>query len=258
MKNARIAKRRLEYGTGVEIPVYKGEFEIAHSNCAVVGTAKHLSRELELEILNRKPEHPYYWVRFFIEDSLSELEIQHILKPWFDSSILKKARAWCNGASIFEILINDLVLNSLQPIVRLPFGEIMRYEASSDSEHAVVLSPSSERLSGKELLFEIEEKLKEEAKEAELISYKRLTEDETLIAYKALGECPGQWYDHEWERIVETARMNGYFEVPKRITIEELADSLGMNSAALHVKLKSINLQVLDRLLKELRFPIKR
>lgn len=249
---------RLQYRTGADIPVYRGEFEIIHLNCAFVGTAQHLNRELELEILNRESRPPYCWARFPVDGPLNESQIQQILKPGFDSGILDKARVWCNGATIFEVLINDIVLNSLRSIVSLPFGQIVNCRASSDNERAVVLSPSSEEMSGKELLFEIEEKLKNGSEEAELISYRKLTEDETLNAYTVLEEYQGQWLGLEEERILGAALTRGYFEVPKRITVEQLADSLGMSSTTLNNRLRSINRQILDRFLREWRFPKKR
>ena len=253
-----ILSERLEYGTGDDIAVYRGEFEIVHPQCAFVGTAEYLSRELDLEILNRNPENSYYWARFFVETPLGESEIQQILKQWFDSNILRRARVWCNGATVFEVQTDDLVLNGLQRIVKLPFGEIVNYTASPSGEHAVVLSPSSGKLSGKELLLEIEEDLKKGAKEAELTSYRRLTEDETLDAYMMPEEYSGERLDFGEERILDAALTQGYFEVPKRINIEQLADSLGMSSTTLNNRLRSINRRVLDHFLREMKFPRRR
>jgi predicted DNA binding protein len=248
---------KLNYGTGAEISVYKGEFEVVHPGCVFVETAKCLSNELELEILNREPENSYYWARFFIENTLSEHEIQSTLKPSFDSGALMRARVWCNGATVFEVLVNDVVFKGLQPIVELPFGDIVSYTATLENENAVVLSPPSDRMSGKELLLEIEEKLKEESKEAELISYSRITEDETWIAYTFSEETP-QWLNTEEERILEAALVRGYFEIPKRISVEQLADHLEMSSTTLNNRLRSINRRVLDHFLKEEKYPSKR
>jgi hypothetical protein len=71
--------------------------------------------------------------------------------------------------------------------------------------------------------------------------------------YMMSTECSDLLFSFEEARILEAARMNGYFEVPKRITIEELADSLGMNSAVLSNRLISINRRVFDDFLREWR-----
>lgn len=244
---------RLEYGTGTEISVYRGEFEVIHPDCAFVGTAKYLKHEVELEILNRPAEGSYSWARFSLKNPLSESKIHHILTPWFDSNILRRARVWCNGATIFEVLVNDILLNSLQPIARLPFGGIVDWIAYSDLEHAIVLSPSSEEISGKDRLLDAEGKLKQEAKEAELMSYRRLTEAETFNTYTEPERDTRSWLALNEERILETALKEGYFESPKKITTEELAKLLGMSSTTLNIKIRSINRQVLGRLLGELQ-----
>jgi hypothetical protein len=142
--------------------------------------------------------------------------------------------------------------------VKLPFGEIVDYTASLDGERATVLSPPSENMSGKELLLKIEENLQETTKESELISYNRLTEDETLEAYMIPEIYERQWLDFEEGRILEAALTQGYFEVPKSITTDELADSLGMSSTTLNNKLRSINRRILDSFLRTWRFPVKR
>lgn len=245
---------KLEYELGKVKPVYEGRLEIVHEDCTFVKTAEHTESSLEITVLCQKEKYEnrrYEWTRFFVDKVLNKSEIENILSPLFRSRIIRRAKVWANGGTVFTMLVNDLTLNSLQHIIDDPQGYIKNYEASQEGEFATIFSPSLGDKSGKEVLLEIEEELKLVAKEAELVSYKRLTEEDTRKTFISSPEFSSQWLVPEEERILSVAITQGYFETPKRINIQELSEILGMSSSTLNSKLRLINRQVLDSFIKK-------
>jgi hypothetical protein len=68
----------------------------------------------------------------------------------------------------------------------------------------------------------------------------------------ALNGHMGQYFSLEEKKILEVALIRGYFEDPRRITIEELADYFGMDRGDLKRTLNSINRLALNLFLIEL------
>lgn len=57
-------------------------------------------------------------------------------------------------------------------------------------------------------------------------------------------------------RIIEEAVQSGYFEVPKRATLQDLEKSLGYSKTVIDKSLKRINRQVLEVFLKRIKEPL--
>jgi predicted DNA binding protein len=244
----------LEFESAQENPIYKGEFEIFHEDCVFVEAAERLDVDLDIEILFGNQENSFEKVRSSIPMPLEKSTINNILSPLYANQNLKYARFWVNGGTVFELFIHDKALNVLKQVRSVPFGSISSYMATYEAEKVSILSPSSKNISGKEKLLDFEEELKSFG-EAELLSFNR-AEKKDLIKKITSSNFSTPWLSLGDIRIISTAIREGYFETPRRATLDDLSMILNIKRSKLSQKLRLINRQVLGRFFRELKEPL--
>lgn len=246
---------RIEFGRASDSPIYRGEFEISHKDCVFIGASERVDAELDLKVLYGNQEDSYQWVRFPVSMPLERSTIDGILGPLFATGKLRNARVWSNGGTIFEFLSYDEALNCLKEVWKLPFGSIGSYKAAWEVEKMIVLAPSTNQISGKELLLDYEEELKSFG-DAELLSFRRAREEDLARKIEPPADLSSPWLSPGDARILSIAIREGYFETPRRTTLDDLSLMLGIRRSKLSQKLRSINRQVLGRFVREMKKPL--
>lgn len=244
-----------EFDSAVDSPIYRGEYEISHRNCVFIGASERVDLELDLEVLFGNREDSCEWVRFYVGMPLDRSTIDGILGPLFATQNLKKARVWSNGGTVFEVLSYDEALNILKRIRTLPFGDIESYKAAWEIEKMTVLSPSTDDVSGKERLLDFEDELKLFG-DAELLSFRRAGKKDLAKKKESPAELSSPWLYPSDARVLSIAIREGYFESPRRTTLDDLAMILGIKRSKLSQDLRSINRKVLERFVREMKEPL--
>ena len=246
----------IDYISSDENPIYYGEIEVIHDDCPFLSISDKLEQNLDLQILYGRRANSLQTVRFHLNQIVGHSTIKNVLNDALNSKSIKDARVIVNGGTTFEVTCQDAPLNSLTKITDLPFGEIASYVAYPDRETYKMFSPSIGDINGKERLLEYEEKLGEFGT-ANLLEFRKMKRNDHAINrfLDQHGKIPDVWLKSDELNIIKMAMIDGYFESPKRVGLDELASKLNIKRGVLSDKLRLINRQVLDRFVNQMNQP---
>ena len=239
----------LKYYKAPENPLYEGEYEIVHKNCPLSTISDNMQEDIYVSVLeySKKKTHR---LRFETNEALPRQKVRNLLKSADKLSPIQYAAVWVNGGTTFELKIEEPTLQTVEPIRSLPFGALKNYVAHPAKETFKLIAPGDAEKSGKERLLETEEMLKEVG-DTQLLGFKRFDREDAIREaniYKRFSSS--FWLNNEGVSILQTSIDLGYFETPKRITLEVLSKELGISKLRLNEKLRSINRSVLERFIK--------
>jgi len=245
-----------QYTTSEDRPIFYGEMEVIHDECPFLSIADNLHERLNMQILSRQQDKTHQTVRFHVNQEMGKISIQSVLSDSMGMNRITNARVFVNGGTTFELTCNDDALNIISEITELPFGQIAQYRASKEKETFTIYSPTLEDMTGKERLLALEEQLGQYGN-VDLLQFRKITRNDLAITnfIDQHGDFPEIWLNQDELQILTTSMDYGYFDSPKRIGLDELANKFDMSKALLSDRLRQVNRHVLDRFVKQMNQP---
>lgn len=245
-----------------KIPIYFAEF-VVHHDCWSVGLKEVMVeqeiKEVPIRIVPEIPktDRELKTIRFILPWKLPTTDVKLMLRTGVKMHTIKKATVRLNSNTMFELIVDDAPLNIVSSVERLPFGDISKYSIQLVDDSVCEFFRvyiSSEKKDAREVIRELDDGLREKG-EAYLNRMGEVREGYTLpelvdilraqpvIALLRPSEI----------RILKTALEKGYFDVPKKATLDELSTSLEISKTQLNNQLREITKKISKVFLDELR-----
>lgn len=252
---AEHAGEQLIYETAKEQPIYLGNFEMSHKGCPFVSIAKQIDQEIEMNVrpCYGRSEKGLHRVRFFLNRQMARPEAE-TMRSITGIPGVSRLVIWVDGITQCEVQCEEPVLDTIVPVTRETFGDILGYRADFEMERFGLISPSSLKTDGKERLFQMEEQMKGFG-DVELISFRRLIVEDLEHIFQSMTDnnLPDRWISPEDVNILDKAYQMGYFEIPRKCEQKDLAEKLNMPVTTLNARFRSINKAITERFLEKAR-----
>jgi len=245
-----------------ESPIYLAEFVVSH-DCWSRGLKTPMldqgRREVPIDIVYEvTPKPELRRVRFSL-GKLAREDVMGVLRNGIKSNVIKKAKVWMNGGTTFELLVEDISLNTMLSVEKYPFGEVLVYSVVMDNdiphEFYRVYVPSLEDMKAREIIRRLEDELNE-CGEASLEKFERIDEYEImpeLRDYLPNLKSMLSMFKPEEVKVLATALEKGYFDVPKTATLDDLAAELNMPRTRINEQLRNVTRKISKIFIDELR-----